>query len=246
MSAERVRRALLRLSAPGAVLLPHGAAGGFAVLMNGDRRRRPLAQLSAEDVRALEADGALAPLEGGGFVLTPAGVTRARRVADGSEDAYRAQHCPIVERSIVDRDGDVRAARGHAPSQMMARLSCMKDARGAPWLNDSELRAAQRIAADWERSQAGLVRGSDWSAPPRSGAGRGASSAQEAALAARCDAGRRVADALDALAPPLRRVVIRVCVEEQGLEALERAESWPARSGRLALKLALSQLARTL
>jgi hypothetical protein len=57
------------------------------------------------------------------------------------------------------------------------------------------------------------------------------------------DARKRVAVALDALAPPLRRVVERVCLHEDGLEALERAEGWPARSGKLALKLALAQLA---
>lgn len=44
-------------------------------------------------------------------------------------------------------------------------------------------------------------------------------------------------------APPLRRVVKRVCFNEDGVEALERAEGWPARSGKLALKMALAQLA---
>jgi hypothetical protein len=45
------------------------------------------------------------------------------------------------------------------------------------------------------------------------------------------------------LAVPLRRVVERVCLREEGLEALERGEGWPARSGKIALKLALAQLA---
>jgi hypothetical protein len=49
--------------------------------------------------------------------------------------------------------------------------------------------------------------------------------------------------ALSRLAPGLRRVVEHVCLREHGLEALERAESWPARSGKIALKLALAQLA---
>jgi len=51
---------------------------------------------------------------------------------------------------------------------------------------------------------------------------------------------------LEALAQPLRRVVERACLHEDGLEALERAEGWPARSGKLALKLGLAQLARGL
>jgi hypothetical protein len=72
---------------------------------------------------------------------------------------------------------------------------------------------------------------------------RGPGNAQEAALARRCDARRRVAEALDKLAPQLRRVVERVCLHEDGLEALERAERWPPRSAKLALKLGLAQLA---
>lgn len=66
------------------------------------------------------------------------------------------------------------------------------------------------------------------------------------ALAARCAAGRRMNDALDALAPELRRVVERVVCYEQGQEALERAERWPARSGKIALKFGLAQLAQRL
>ena len=63
-------------------------------------------------------------------------------------------------------------------------------------------------------------------------------------MAARCDRNRRVADAIDALAPPLRRIVERACLYEDGLEAIERGEGWPARSAKLALKLALAQLAQ--
>jgi hypothetical protein len=38
-------------------------------------------------------------------------------------------------------------------------------------------------------------------------------------------------------------VVERVCLCEEGLDALERSEGWPARSGKIALKLGLAQLA---
>jgi hypothetical protein len=65
-------------------------------------------------------------------------------------------------------------------------------------------------------------------------------------MAMRCDARRRVTEALEALAQPLRRVVERACLHEDGLEALERREGWPARSGKLALKLGLAQLAQAL
>jgi hypothetical protein len=62
-------------------------------------------------------------------------------------------------------------------------------------------------------------------------------------MAKGCDARRMVEDALNGLAQPLRRAVERVCLWEEGIETLERGEGWPARSGKIALKLGLAQLA---
>jgi hypothetical protein len=61
-------------------------------------------------------------------------------------------------------------------------------------------------------------------------------------MAAGCDARARVEAALGALAPPLLRVVERVCLQEEALEAFERREHWPPRSGKVTLKLALAQI----
>lgn len=58
-----------------------------------------------------------------------------------------------------------------------------------------------------------------------------------------CDARRRFADRMHALAPALRRVVEQVVRHDDGVEALERAEGWPSRSGKMALKPSLAQLA---
>jgi len=57
MSGRIVQRALLRLSSPGAVLRRERDGGAFGVFTSGDRRRRPVARLSAIDVRALQGDG---------------------------------------------------------------------------------------------------------------------------------------------------------------------------------------------
>jgi DNA-directed RNA polymerase specialized sigma24 family protein len=122
----------------------------------------------------------------------------------------------------------------------------LRGASGRRWLDASELAAANQLRRDWETAQIGMVRGSDWSAAPLGSTPRSGANALEAAMARRCDAGRRLAAALDSLAPPLRRVVERVCLHEIGLEALERTEAWPSRSGKLALKLGLAQLAAVL
>ena len=119
----------------------------------------------------------------------------------------------------------------------------MRDGNGAAWLSGAEIAAAARLRRDWEIGERGLVRGSDWAAPPNGSGPRGASNSAERATSAYCDARERVSEALARLALPLRRVVERVCLREEGLEAMERGEGWPARSGKIALKLALAQLA---
>lgn len=239
-----IDRALRCLASADAVLARGSSSGNFGVYAGGDRRRRPVARLRDEDVRELVSSGALeATPAGDGFVLTPAGRSRSARSAAAPSERFLVQHGPIVARETLDERGEMRLVRGVAQSGVLQRLAALRDGKGAPWLTGGELAAAARLRAHWETGQAGLVRGSDLTAPPNASGARGASSAQEAALALRCDARRAVSDALDGLAPPLRRVVERICLHEDGLEALERAEGWPARSGKLALKLGLAQLA---
>jgi|SRR5688572_6762813 len=243
--SRAIKRALVRLDAPDSVLAPDRGGAGFGVFVGGDRRRRAAVRLSAADVKALAAEGAIAPLDDKGvFVITPAGRARTRRQAAQPNEAYAAQHGEIVERPVIEDGGAVRMARGYDRAGPLRRLNALRDANGKTWLTNAEIAAALRLREDWEAGQIGLVRGSDWSAPPRSDGARAPGNAQEAAMMRGCDARRRVSAALAALAPPLRRVVESVCLQEMGLETLERSEGWPARSGKIALKLGLAQLAQ--
>lgn len=244
MSERTVSRALARLAAPDAVLAPL-APDGFGVFPDNDRRRRPIGRISAAEVQDLVASGALTKRDRGGFLLTEAGRARLRRDAATPEERYQAQHHPIVTRTVMNPSGGERAVRAFAASLALKRLSALRDGRGAPWLSADELAAAARLHRDWSAGQLGLVRGSDWTAAPLSSSARGAGNGQEGVLAAHCDARARVEDVLGSLAAPLRRVVERVCLREEGLEVLERQEGWPARSGKIALKLGLAQLARS-
>lgn len=239
MSARLIERALERLAAPECVLARE-RNGGFGVFPNGDRRRRPVVRLSAREVREVASAGAIEAAGEEAFVLSAAGQARVARQRAAADEAFVAQHRPIIDRPLMDADGDVRIARGHDADRLLRRLSLLRDGDGRTWLGREELTAAARIKADWERAEIGLVRGSDWSAPPNGSSARGG---MDGALAGHCDARRRVSDALAKLAPPLRGVIERICLREEGLEALERAEAWPTRSGKLALKLALAQLA---
>lgn len=242
MSRNRAERALERLCVGGAVLAAD-RGGGYAVFPNGDRRRRPTVRVGASEMRALESAGAIARREGDAFVITDAGRARVRRDGAVAGEAFLAQHVEIISRDVIDRDGDITRVRGGEPNAVLRRLAALRGADGERWLDAAELAAAGRLWTDWQRSQIGQARGSDWTAPPLGSGGRGGGNGQEVAMATRCDARRRIADALQRLAPPLRRVVERICLHEEGLEALERAEGWPSRSGKLALKLGLAQLA---
>lgn len=239
MSASRV---LARLAAPGAVLA-RVSGDVYGVFLKGDRRRRPVARTNSECVRELEASGAVCAVDEGAFVLSAAGGARARREEIETDDAFLAQHAPIVTRHVMGADGQTREVRGLDADVVIKRLAAMRDVGGGAWLSNAEIEAAARLRSDWAAGQRGLLRGSDWSAPPKSGGARGPGNAVEDAMMRHADARQRVAAALNGLAPPLRRAVERVCLHEDGLEALERAEGWPARSGKVALKLGLAQLA---
>jgi hypothetical protein len=242
MSVRNVTRALARMAVSSHVLVAERGGAIYGLYPNADRRRRPIVPLTREEVGALRADGAIEEAGNDLFVISPAGRARVCRAQAAPAEAFMAQHRPVIDRAIVNRDGGVATVRGHDAEAILRRLAGLRDAAGAPWLNAAELAAASRLRADWEAAERGMVRGSDWEAPPLSGT-RGGGNGREAALAAHCDAKRRSAEALQRLAPPLRRVIERVCLREEGLEMLERAEAWPARSGKIALKLALSQLA---
>ena len=86
---RRIERALARLAAPSAELAPERDGASFGVFPHGDRRRRPIVRLSAAEVRALEAEGAIAALtDGGVFVLSEAGRARVRRDAAADGEAF--------------------------------------------------------------------------------------------------------------------------------------------------------------
>jgi hypothetical protein len=246
MSERRISRVLVRLSAPDTTLRLDGAGPSYGVFAKRDRRRRALLRLNVAEVRALHAEGLIAPSGDDVFVLSPAGLARVARDSAAPGEEFLSQHHHVGSRDVIDIDGALRSVRGVDPEGPMRRLAALRGAKGEPWLNQAELAAAGRLRSDWALGEIGMVRGSDWLAAPMGSTARGPGNAQEAAMARRCDARRRVVDALARLAAPLRRVVESVCLREEGLEQLERAEGWPARSGKLALKLGLAQLAAQL
>jgi hypothetical protein len=205
----------------------------------GDRRRRPVARLSRLETEALLADGAIMRA-GAGFVLTPAGGLRTLR--DETKD-MRAQHGALIERTVIDPEtGSLRQARGAAAAAGIDRLRRLAGPEAGRFFSTAELRAAERLRQDWDLAQRGLLRGVDWSAPPRGSSPRGTPG--EGLPAAILDARARVEASLKKLGAPAATLVRAVVIEDALLETVERGRGWPARSAKVALKMALAQLAR--
>lgn len=124
-------------------------------------------------------------------------------------------------------------------------LARRRDADGKPFLSREEVAAAERLRADFERSQLAPGVTQDWTRFMTSGV-RGGSrvSAQERDVSGGATAARdRLSDALAALGPGLSDVALRVCCFLEGIEAIETSMHWSRRSGKVVLKIALQRLA---
>lgn len=105
-------------------------------------------------------------------------------------------------------------------------------------LSDRQLDAGERLRADWERAQLAPRVTMSWDTVRVQGGDRGLT-AGERQIAAKARFDGAVAAAGSGLADVLWRVV---CAGET-LPNAERALAWPARSGKLVLKLALDRVA---
>jgi hypothetical protein len=106
-------------------------------------------------------------------------------------------------------------------------------------LSDRQFAAGEQLRADWERAQLAPSVTMNWDVVRVRGGGERGLFASERQIAAKARFDGAVAAAGDGLSDVLWRVV---CAGET-LPDAERALAWPARSGKLVLKLALDRVA---
>ena len=154
----------------------------------------------------------------------------------------------IVERSIDpddDRQPRLRGAMQRRPARSV-RVNLAESPLG--WLHARghldarQYEAGERLRRDFESAQLGPSVTMRWDAAPISGARRGAADHLEAGER-QIFAKRRFDQALGAIGNDLNDVAWRVICIGDSVPAAERALGWPARSGKLVLKLALDRLA---
>lgn len=135
--------------------------------------------------------------------------------------------------------GHVRKPRygsAETPLEMLARLA---DRDGKPFLSEAMVGAGKRLREDFELAQiSGHLMQEKLHFIPGSQATR--SSSREAGAAAR----QRMAEALQRLGAGLSDIALRCCCHLEGLETAERNLGWPARSGKVVLRIALQHLAK--
>ncbi len=152
----------------------------------------------------------------------------------------------LAERALP-QDGEDRSERG--PQRRRARSVTVNlsesplgwlHARGH--LSDLQFDAGEKLRADWERSNLAPRVTMRWDAAPVAGGKRAAPAIlneTEAQLAAKL----RFEKAIDHLGSDLSDIAWRIICGGEGTPVAEKNLGWPARSGKLVLKIALDRLA---
>lgn len=200
------------------------------------------AHIDRELVRELLSRG-LAVTNGDAIGISAAGRSALRRrLAAGASEDFGLQHQSPVSVSI-EEGGARHSVSVNAAESPLAWLRHRMGPNGKPMIDAAQFEAGERLRADFTRGQLMPRITSNWSAAVADGrrdGDSGIADLTDAALAARLRAEKAIA----AVGPELGGILLDFCCFLKGIEEIERARRWPARSAKLVLQLALSSLAR--
>lgn len=244
-AGRALHRLLEALSEAGACAAPSDLEDGTIVVLaprNGVtvvRARLPAAAGEAALSRGLAEwarDGV-----GRRLRIAEAGRAFLRRAARGDEeiDPFRAQHADFQKRSPQKGARPVLINEAESPLAWLARR---KGPDGKPFLTPAQIEAGERFRRDVEQAQILQRVTANWEASIA--ASRRGADAGVAVTEIAMDARKRLARAYDAVGPDLAGLLTDVCGYLKGLETVESERGWPARSGKVVLKIALDRLAR--
>jgi hypothetical protein len=222
--------------------------------MEAEERRalRLLKRIAARDGSATTAEpDVIEGLERRGLVerqegrlnLTPLGIAALRRHLAGA-DGFAAQHQSRITVGIEDREFGRASVTVNEDESPLSRFRRTKGRDGEPLIGAAEFAAGERLRADFTRGQLMPRVTANWSASVslrrRGDGGGGMAEMTDAIVTAR----QRVDRALEAVGPDFSGLLLDFCCFLKGIEEIERERSWPARSAKLVLRLALASLAR--
>ena len=180
------------------------------------------------------------------YHITPTGRSVLNRLVAARENRARAQ----LEQGMVDgpsaflpqkasgtRERRCRYGLGETPLDMLARLT---DKSGTAFLSPDLVKVGKRLREDYELAQIGdhLAQESQYFSGEADCGTLTSIRPSPASEAAK----KRAMEALKALGPGLNDIALRCCCHLEGLEAAEQHLGWSARSGKIVLRIALTQL----
>ena len=158
-------------------------------------------------------------------------------------DDFRGRHLALAQRQIATAFGRAGVTVDDAESPLVW-LARRRGRDGRAMIAPHQLQAGERLRADFTFGHLMPRTTSNWSSPIASGRrgakGERASSMTETVVAAR----QQVRRALAAVGPELAGLLLDVCCFLKRLEEIERERTWPARSAKVVLQVALDRLAR--
>ncbi len=163
-----------------------------------------------------------------------------RRLSEG--DGFADQHRTLETAVIADPLSGRRSVTRNVDESPLTRLRRTNGRNGKPLIDDAEFAAGERFRSDYTRAQLMPRVTANWASAVAGGRrdGSGMADLTDAAISAR----QRIERAIDAVGPDFAGVLVDVCCFLKGIEEIERERSWPARSAKLVLRLALASLAR--
>jgi hypothetical protein len=155
---------------------------------------------------------------------------------------FRARHLALGQRQIGTELGrsNVTVDDSESPLAWLARR---RGRDGRALIEPQQFQAGERLRADFTCAHLMPHTTSNWANPVasgRRGAGERANAATDEMVAAR----QGVHRALDAVGPEFAGLLLDVCCFLKRLEDVERERTWPLRSAKVVLQLALDRLAR--
>lgn len=227
MPQDKKMQRLMRLLKCCPVTMSAAAQAGHVLLDAGDRGTLAISRAALEAA----CRAGLVAIEG-----------EAIRRGEGAADFLTAPAQELAAPPVDGQTGD--AVMMNTAESPLALLQQRRNRKGEPFLTGAEFRAGERLRSDYTRGQIMPRLGVNWNAAGASGSRRGGANGiaemTDAALAAR----ERVERAIAAVGPDLSGVLIDICCFLKGFELVEAERGWPARSGKVVLKTALSALAR--
>ena len=156
--------------------------------------------------------------------------------------AFRDRHLALAQRRIVTEFGaaEVTVDEGESPLAWLARR---RGRDGRVLIEPQQFQAGERLRADFTCAQLTPRMTSNWESPlsrARRGPDAQAGGFTDNMVAAR----QRLHQALDAVGPEFAGLLLDVCCFLKRLEDVERERTWPQRSAKVVLQLALDRLAR--